>query len=117
MLESGNKGRVVGVVLADGSCPAYTFLKDLQLPEFKSRMKVFCERGTLKNPQLMRELTTDKKDPSISEIKVDAGQGWRLYGVRRGSLFVATHGGAKPKPNRVKAEVEKARRIYEEWQR
>lgn len=85
-------------------------LDDAAQSAFKSRFEHLCDVGRLRSPGSWRAL-----DKGVFEVKVHAGPGYRLYMLRDGNDFMATHGRVKPKPNRVAAEVKKARRMFDEY--
>lgn len=116
LIRSGIRAAVVAVIRADGSCPAKEFLDEVKIAQLEMRIESFCAMGTLRTPEAFRRLDVDDRKPAIWEIKSDKGPGYRLYGVRLGQRFVATHGTPKRKGTRaVRIEVERARTIYEEW--
>jgi putative component of toxin-antitoxin plasmid stabilization module len=101
----------------DGTCPSEVFLTKLGAPEqtaFRARLERLTTVGYLRSPEQFRRLNVPG-EPSVSEIKVDKGPGWRLYVVTITGEWVATHGGKKPKDKRVPAEADKARQIFREW--
>lgn len=115
-LQSGRKGQVVGVVLPNGTCPAFDFLSGLATPvqtRFRALLERLCDVGFLRAPETMRRLEV-AGDPRVHEIKVHNGPGYRLYVVQEHRLWIATHGVKKPKDSRVASEVERARVIYRE---
>lgn len=116
LIRSGIKAVVVAVVRADGSCPAKEFLDEVRVAQLEMRIEFLCATGTLKTPEAFRRLDVDDKKPVVWEIKADKGPGYRLYGVRLGPKLVLTHGTTKRKgTSALKAEVVKARAIFEEW--
>jgi hypothetical protein len=117
VLRAGVKAVVVGVVLQDGTCPAKEFLDELQAPQFEARMEAFGAMGTLRVTEQLNKASSEGR-PIVWEIKAEKHHvAYRLYGVRVGAKFVATHGSVKRKPNVLKQEVAKAREIYTEWKK
>lgn len=117
ILEAGQACRLVALKL-HGGAPALEYLEELDAAAqaaFKGRFEHLCAQGWLRAPEYMRLLATDEKPPKVWEIKVDKGPGHRLYVVRHGVDWAATHGGIKPKPKLVRAEVTRARAFFEEW--
>lgn len=84
-------------------------LDDAAQTAFRGRFEHLCDVGRLRSPGSWRAL-----DKGVFEVKVHAGPGYRLYMLRDGSDFTATHGREKPKDRKVPAEVEKAKRIFDE---
>lgn len=74
-----------------------------------------AEVGWLRSPEFMRRLQVPG-EPPVEEIKAHSGPGYRLYVIKEGINWVATHGRKKPKDRRVKREAERSRQIYEERQ-
>lgn len=116
LLKRGEKASVVAVVRSDGRCPADEFLEEVQVAQFASRIEAFCAIGRLRSPELMNKASSGKDRPVVWEIKADKGPGYRLYGVRVGSKFVATHGSPKRKGRELAREVDLARTIFSEWE-
>lgn len=124
--EDGLKASIKGVVFADGSCPADRFLNE-EIPlearaAFEGRMRNYGARGWLRNPEQMRDISEGQKakradNETVSEMKVDKGPGYRLYGVKRGNTFLVTHGMPKPKDKLVAAEAKKTRQYIARWER
>lgn len=117
VLAEGPKGRVIGLVLPTGACPARQFLVGLGTRE-QARFAALLERltqiGYLRATAEMRRLEVSG-DPAIHEIKVHTGPGFRLYVVQGHREWVATHGIKKPKDKAVPGEVARARAMYKEW--
>lgn len=113
-LHSGPLGVIWGVELGDGSCPAEAFLMGLELrarAQFKARFERVGEVGNLRAPEMGHYLDAPGKPP-IYQIKAECGPGYRLYVVRKGMDWYATHGCKKPKDRKVAAQAVKARGIY-----
>lgn len=111
------EGGCSGVVLANGTCPAEEFLAGLDaraLAQIDARLGRLTEVGWLRSPDLFRELKVAGQ-PKVWEVKAHAGRGHRLYLIRHGTDWIATHGGPKPPDRRVTAEVRRSRDIYLEW--
>ncbi|MGW4426039.1 hypothetical protein [Streptosporangium sp. NPDC004631] len=104
--------------LSDGSLPAVDFLKSLPLPAqatFKALFARQLDHDVLLAKERFRMLATDTKDPRVYEWKVHSPRAWRLYGIRDGSIWYATHGSAKAGETRgVPREVGRARKIFGE---
>lgn len=116
-LYAGAHGKVMAVRLVDGSLPALDFLKSL--PEsaqvtFRVLFARQLDHGVLLAKERFRMLTTDTKDPRVYEWKVHSPKAWRLYGIKDGTTWYATHGAPKPGDKGVKREVKRARTIFEE---
>jgi len=79
---------------------------------FRGRFEHLCDVGQLRSPGSWRAL-----DQGVFEVKVHAGPGYRLYMLRDGNDFTATHGREKPKDKKVPAEVAKARRVFDEYRK
>ena len=80
--------------------------------EFQNRLHRFAKIGKLKTPEAFRKLKGNGQPP-VYEIKIHDGPGYRFYLIQHGDKYWhVTHGCKKPKDNKVSAEIEKARRIY-----
>lgn len=113
-LQGGPRGTIWAVELKDGACPADDFLKSLETrarAQFKARFEALSQTGTLRTPDFMRVLQVTGS-PKVYEIKVDHGPGWRLYLIRLGTSWYATHGCKKPKDRTVAKEAEKSRVVF-----
>lgn len=115
LIKSGVKASVLAIVRPNGSCPAIEFLDEVKQGQFEARLEHLCATGRLRTPDLFRKLEVPG-EPAVWEVKCDKGPGYRLYLVRVGNKFLATHGGKKPKANQVKAQVAMARTIFNEWE-
>lgn len=118
-LAIGTWGRIIGVRLRDGSCPAEDFLTGLDAAgqaQFRARFERLTAVGHLRSPDQFRQLQVEGL-PKVYEIKAPAGPAWRLYVVPVKRDWIATHGCRKPKDKRVSIEVARAREIFREWER
>lgn len=107
---------VYGVRLRSGKCPALEFLEEVPTnaaAEFRKLMDRLLTQGTIRNSQRFRMLKVEGS-PRVYEFKTHQSPGFRLYCVKQGTDWFATHGDEKPKDNRVKDHVIRARTIYEE---
>lgn len=101
-------------VVAKGGCQVDAFLEGLPGPvqtAFRGRFEHLCDVGRLRSPGSWRQL-----DDGIFEVKVDKGPGYRIYMLRDGNDFTATHARKKPKDNKVPGEVKKANNIFTKYQ-
>jgi hypothetical protein len=117
-LASGTWGTVQGLRDASGGCPSLDWLAGLSDREqagMQSRLTRLAEVGWLVTPEAFKKLTSDGREPVVYEVK-HVGLNLRLYVVKGNHVFYATHGGKKPKKNRVAGEIAKARSIYQESQ-
>jgi putative component of toxin-antitoxin plasmid stabilization module len=115
-LQAGQRLRVLAL-RNDDHCPAEVFLKDLDSraqSAFQAKLEHLCDIGYLRAPEHMRELHVPGAPP-VFEIKIDNGPGYRLYVIRCGRDWVATHGERKPKDKQIKVNVRKARQAFDEW--
>jgi hypothetical protein len=80
----------------------------------RARLDRLAELGWLRAPEYFRQISIDGH-PVVYEVK-HVGFNLRLYVVKGNHAYFATHGGIKPKKNKVAAEVERTRSIYEESQ-
>lgn len=106
----------MAVRLADGSLPALDFLNSIE-PRAQQAFRALFQRqvgmGVLLSEERFRFL--DHKDPRVVEWKVHSPRALRLYGIRQGSIWYATHGSIKAGEVRgVKREVKRARTIFGE---
>lgn len=107
----------MGVELPNGTCPAEEFLAGLDTrpqAKFKALLERLTVVGWLRSPELFRDLEV-AGEPKVWEVKAHTSPGFRLYLIRSGSDWLATHGGPKPSDRRLKVEVRRARTIYTEW--
>lgn len=56
-----------------------------------------------------------KGDPVVHEIKVHHGPGYRLYVIRHGRDWIATHGRKKPRDKHVCKEAKRAREAFADF--
>jgi putative component of toxin-antitoxin plasmid stabilization module len=78
---------------------------------FRALLERLCSVGFLRAPEDMRRLEV-AGDPSVSEVKVHSGPGYRLYLVPEHRRWIATHGCKKPKDKLVARQVTKSRKMY-----
>lgn len=113
VLAEGNWGYVLGVRVA-GVSKALDWLQQLPVRQeaaMRPRLDRLAGVGWLKSPDSFRQLSNDGA-PVVYEVK-HVGQNLRLYVIKGDRAFYATHGGVKPKKNRVASEIAKARSIYQ----
>ncbi|KHL19589.1 UNVERIFIED_CONTAM: hypothetical protein LK11_00825 [Mumia flava] len=116
VLERGAKGQVVALKESKGRCPAREFLARLDKQakgQFRAAFQRLVTTGTLKSPERYRRLEVPGKPP-VFEIKAPAGPGWRLYVIREGDIWIATHGAKKPSDRKVAREADRARTMHRE---
>jgi putative component of toxin-antitoxin plasmid stabilization module len=82
-------------------------LEDRAFAAFEARFTHLCAIGHLRATEQWRYL-----DDDVFEIKVHTGPGYRLYMLRDGNDFTATHGRKKPDDRKVKRETKKAAKIF-----
>lgn len=117
ILQQGARGRVIGLVRPDGSCPALEFLEGLDSraqARFRALLEQLTDVGWLRAPELMRDLQV-QGTPKVWEVKADVGPGFRLYLIHERSDWIATHGTPKPGRRQVASEVRRARALRSEW--
>lgn len=86
-------------------------------------LELYASTGRLRVPGQLNKVEPPGKakargggrGETVLEIKVDEGPGRRLYGFRRGTVFIATHGTDKQKPNRLMTEITRAQQYYKGW--
>lgn len=108
-------GNVVAAVQANGRSKAEEFVHSLPI-KFQARYQRYFEwlrdGHRIKSPENQRHLrTVPDRGLHVEELKVDK---YRLYIVRDGARWCATHGRKKPSDSRVSAEIEIALDIYED---
>lgn len=107
----------MGVQLPNGRCPAEEFLAGLDaraLAQIDALLGRLTEIGWLRSPELFRDLQV-AGEPKVWEVKSHSGRGHRLYLIRYGTDWLATHGGPKQPDKRLKVEVRRARDVFLEW--
>ncbi len=87
-------------------------LDDIAFAGFEARFAHLCTIGHLRANGQWRFL-----DEAVFEIKVHAGPGYRLYMLRDGKDFTATHGRKRPDDSKVKREIKKAVKIFDQHKR
>jgi hypothetical protein len=114
-LYAGAHGKVMAVRLTDGSLPALDFLNSID-PRAQATFRTLFQRqfamGVLLSKERFRFL--DHETPQVAEWKVHSPRALRLFGIRQGSTWYATHGSVKPGERGVKREVKRARTIFGE---
>ena len=117
-LYAGTRGKVMAVRLTNGSLPALDFLSSLP-PRAQEAFKVLfsrqCDSGQLLSDTRFRWIEDGKKKPDVCEWKVHSPSALRLFGIREGGIWYATHGRDKPGEVReIKREAKRARTIFAE---
>ena len=99
-------------VRRNGGCDAKDFIQGLD-KQFRARYQRYLQRLRdgigIQAPQKIRRLSQSGTEPLVYELKVDK---YRLYVVKFGGRWFATHGREKPKNNQVKNEIEKSIAIF-----
>ncbi|MGV0618180.1 hypothetical protein ABQE58_25130 [Mycolicibacterium elephantis] len=116
VLMKGAALTLYAVVGKDGVCDVHRWLEDLATQpqvQFQARFERLCEVGHLRSPDEMHPLECPGA-PKVHVIKVRSG--FRLYAVREGTDWVATHGKKKPKDKHVCREADKARELFVDYQ-
>lgn len=114
VLYTGRKLTIYAVVGPTGRCEAEVWLEtlvDRAKAQFMARFERLAEIGFLRSPEEMRELQCGSGE-KVHEIKVPFGPGYRLYVIRTGRDWLATHGTKKPREAKVCAEATRAREIF-----
>lgn len=106
---------VVSAVNRNGRSEAEEFIAALPL-RFQARYQRYFEwlrdGHRIKSPENQRHLkSVPEKGLTVEELKVDK---YRLYVIRDGARWCATHGRKKPNDNRVPTEIGLALAIYED---
>lgn len=78
----------------------------------KARLDMLANKGFLKVPENFRRLEGSGSSV-VYEIK-HVPHNLRLYVLKRGNTYYATHGSLKPKRRQVATEVARAQKIYRE---
>lgn len=118
-LYAGSHGKVMAVRLPNGSLPALDFLNSLPpraQESFKALFARQLDSGHLLTDTRFRWIEDGKKKkPDVCEWKVHNPRALRLFGIREGSTWYATHGSNKPGEVRgIKRASERARTIFAE---
>lgn len=114
ILHSGTALTLYAVVDEGGVCDAEIWLAGLPVApqtQFKARFERLTVHGRLGGYDQMHQLECPG-EPPVTEIKVHHGPGYRLYVIREGRDWVATHGCKKPKDKKVCTEATRARNIF-----
>ena len=106
---------MVSAVNRNGRSEAEEFIAALPL-RFQARYQRYFEwlrdGHRIKSPENQRHLkSVPEKGLTVEELKVDK---YRLYVIRDGARWCATHGRKKPNDNRVPTEIGLALAIYED---
>ncbi|MFE3281264.1 hypothetical protein [Nocardia sp. NPDC059239] len=115
VLHEGPELTVHGAVVA-GACQSREWLQGLDAKvqaKFFARFERLTIIGHLRSPEEMRQLQCPV-DPPVSEIKTTSGH--RLYVIRKGKHWVATHGAKKPADRKVCEQAARAVKIWKEAQ-
>lgn len=118
VLASGHALTLYAVVNESGGCDAEDWLAELPTQaqvQFKARFDRLTEVGRLGGYEQMHQLDC-KGDPPVFEIKAPHGPGYRLYVMRLGRNWIATHGRKKPKDRKVCIEATRARTAFEAYE-
>jgi putative component of toxin-antitoxin plasmid stabilization module len=100
-------------VVLGGVCDVEDWLAALDAraqAAFRARFEHLTQIGHLRSPEAWRFLGN-----GVYEIKVHTGPGYRLYMLRDGADWIATHGRRKPKDRKISAEVAQALHIYQRY--
>ncbi|MFF0490814.1 hypothetical protein ACFYTQ_17480 [Nocardia sp. NPDC004068] len=111
VLHDGRTLTLFGAVIG-GACRARDWLASCDertKAQFYVRFERLTTIGYLRSPEEMRRLHCPVS-PSVSEIKTRSGH--RLYVIREGNDWIATHGARKPPDRKV---CEQAARAIEIW--
>ncbi|MBS9534345.1 hypothetical protein KIH27_12190 [Mycobacterium sp. M1] len=117
VLHTGPKLTIYAAIGPTGGCEAEAWLAalaDRAKAQFLARFERLAEIGFLRSPEEMRELQCGSGE-KVHEIKVPFGPGYRLYVIRVGRDWLATHGTTKPRDARVCTEATRARDIYRSY--
>lgn len=100
-----------------GQCPVKRFLDDLAKKNDRlcakviARIKLFCDRGKIENPQQFKRL----KGSSLFEIKQKP---IRVYGCyKKGGRIILAHAFKKKRKDSLTRHETKAKKIIEEYER
>jgi hypothetical protein len=114
-LKGGAALTLYAVVNEDGVCGAEEWLAGLSTGaqgQFMACFEQLTAVGFLRGEERMHP-TKGSGAPVVQEIKVHDGPGYRLYVIKQGRDWVATHGCKKPRNNKqVAREAKKARDIF-----
>ena len=114
----GAWGAVVLVPDSGGSYPAEVYLDSLDpqaQAQFDVRARHLAEHGRIANDLAFKKLEQPDGQPTIWEIKLTPGPGYRFYCWQSGRMWCVSHGCKKPSDRKVKHQVLAARQIHDNW--
>ncbi len=117
-LQAGPALTLYAILDEDGVCCAEVWLAGLPTRvggQFQTSFERLTQIGYLMGEERMHPLKCPGT-PGVQEIKVHVSPGYRLYVIREGRDWVATHGRKKPKDKRVCEEAKKARTAFASYQ-
>jgi putative component of toxin-antitoxin plasmid stabilization module len=106
----------LGVRRSTGVCEVkefYDALPPKARVDFKKIMSRLTEFGRITNKEMFRSLDVPGQ-PKVWEMKSHEGPGYRIFCIRDGLDWWATHGRKKPKDKQIPNEVSKAREVFAE---
>ncbi|WP_172592119.1 hypothetical protein [Subtercola boreus] len=109
---------VLAIVQLSGRCDAWDYidgLADQAKAHFQRYFEYLAEGKHIRSPEKMRHLATDSMGNEVHELKVHLNGGSRVYVVKHGDRWFATHGSRKPKDSRVPTEIGVAWAVFYEW--
>ena len=117
-LRTGRALTLYAVVSEEGVCDAEVWLAALPTRaqgQFQASFEQLTAVGFLRGRERMHPLECPGT-PVVQEIKAAFSPGYRLYVIRDGKDWVATHGRKKPKDKHVCKEAEKARTAFANYE-